>query len=155
MTESKNKSKIEHLRKNYVRFPLDLKPEVLERFRAVCAARGTTPTTEIKKFISRYCEEECAARRAAYPIIITKSGKDYIVFVPDFSINTQGSDLAEAMYMARDAISLMGITLEDEMRTIPAPSCISAISAEPGDVVTLVDVDFAAYRKKLAELGLA
>lgn len=58
MAESKNKSKIEHLRKNYVRFPLDLKPEVLERFRTVCAAKGTTPTTEIKRFIAEYCAEE-------------------------------------------------------------------------------------------------
>lgn len=44
-------------RKNYVRFPLDLKPDVLAAFRAACAANGTTPTTEIKKFIAQYCEE--------------------------------------------------------------------------------------------------
>ena len=43
-------------RKNYVRFPLDLKPEVLEAFRAACAANGTTATTEIKKFIASYIE---------------------------------------------------------------------------------------------------
>lgn len=41
-------------RKTYVRFPLDLKPEVLEAFKAACAANGTTPTTEIKKFIAEY-----------------------------------------------------------------------------------------------------
>lgn len=46
-----------NLRSNYVRFPLDLKPEVPEAFRAKCDARGTTPTAEIKKFISEYCEE--------------------------------------------------------------------------------------------------
>lgn len=34
-----------------------IKPEVLEAFRAKCDARGTTPTAEIKKFISEYCEE--------------------------------------------------------------------------------------------------
>lgn len=33
---------------NYVRFPLDLRPEVLEAFRAACEKNGTKPTTEIK-----------------------------------------------------------------------------------------------------------
>ena len=44
-------------RKTYVRFPLDLKPEVLEAYKAACAGKGTTPTTEVKKFIARYIEE--------------------------------------------------------------------------------------------------
>ena len=52
--------------------------------------------------------------KAAYPIIMSK-GTDYIVvFVPDFNINTQGVDYADAMEMARDAIGLMGIDMEDE-----------------------------------------
>lgn len=45
-----------HLRANYVRFPLDLRPNVLEEFRAACRDNGTTPTTEIKKFIAAYCD---------------------------------------------------------------------------------------------------
>ena len=45
-----------HIRTHYVRFPLDLKPDVLEKFRAVCSANGTTATTEIKRFIAEYCE---------------------------------------------------------------------------------------------------
>ena len=44
-----------HLRSNYVRFSLDLRPAVLEEFKRICAERGTTPTTQIKKFISEYC----------------------------------------------------------------------------------------------------
>lgn len=43
-------------RKTYVRFPLDLKPDVLEQFKHICATQGTTPTTEIKRFIAEYCE---------------------------------------------------------------------------------------------------
>lgn len=43
-----------YIRKNYVRFPLDLKPKVLEQFKAACAKNGTTPTTEIKRFIADY-----------------------------------------------------------------------------------------------------
>lgn len=57
MGESKYVSQIRNLRKNYVRFPLDLKPDILEAFRAACKANGTTPTTEIKKFIDQYCKE--------------------------------------------------------------------------------------------------
>ena len=30
-------------------------PEDLEPFAAVCKARGSTPTLEIKKFMARYC----------------------------------------------------------------------------------------------------
>ena len=58
MGETKYSSQIKNLRKNYVRFPLDLKPEVLDAFRAACAAKGTTPTTEIKRFISDYIAQE-------------------------------------------------------------------------------------------------
>lgn len=55
--ESKYASQIKSLRKNYVRFSLDLKPEVLELYRQACSRNGTTPTTEIKKFIKDYCEK--------------------------------------------------------------------------------------------------
>lgn len=51
---AKYESQIKNLRKNYVRFSLDLKPDVLEAYRAACAANGTTATTEIKRFISSY-----------------------------------------------------------------------------------------------------
>lgn len=44
-----------HLRSHYKRFSLDFRPEVLEEFKAACTANGTTPTTEIKKFIAAYC----------------------------------------------------------------------------------------------------
>lgn len=54
--KSKYAQQIKSLRKNYVRFPLDLKPDVLERFRQICAENGTTPTTEIKRFINEYCD---------------------------------------------------------------------------------------------------
>lgn len=50
-------SQIKNLRKNYVRFSLDFKPDVLTEFRKVCEDNGTTPTTEIKKFVSDYCSK--------------------------------------------------------------------------------------------------
>ncbi|MEI3110817.1 MAG: hypothetical protein V8S71_03140 [Oscillospiraceae bacterium] len=63
MSESKYKTQIKNLRKNYVRFPLDLKPDVLEAYKAACKANGTTPTTEIKKFIAAYIAEHQATSK--------------------------------------------------------------------------------------------
>lgn len=54
MSESKYRSQMDNLRKNYVRFPLDFKPDVLAEFRAACKRNGTTATTEIKKFVAQY-----------------------------------------------------------------------------------------------------
>lgn len=54
--KSKYISQQKYIRKNYVRFPIDLKPEVLEQFKKLCNENNTTPTTEIKKFISEYCK---------------------------------------------------------------------------------------------------
>lgn len=58
--QAKSASVQKYIRKNYVRFPLDLKPDVLEQFKSVCAKNGTTPTTEIKRFINEYISENCS-----------------------------------------------------------------------------------------------
>lgn len=86
--------------------------------------------------------------KRAYPIILSQ-GKDYIVVsIPDFNINTQGKDIPEAIEMARDAIGIMGIDMEDEKEALPTPSDLSAIKSNAKDIITLVDVDFAEYRRK-------
>ena len=70
--------------------------------------------------------------------------------MPDFNINTQGTDYADAMEMARDAIGLMGIDMEDEKEPIPEPSNLDDIKKEhEDDMITLVDVDFSEYRRKM------
>ena len=71
-----------------------------------------------------------------------------MVFVPDFNIYTEGKDFADAIEMARDAISLAGICIEDEGLNLPTPSDIASIKKQEGEVVTLVDVDFDDYRKR-------
>lgn len=87
--------------------------------------------------------------KAAYPIVMSKGVNHIVAFIPDFNINTQGKDYAEAMEMARDAIGLMGIDMEDEKEQLPPPSDIrSFLKEHAADVVTLVDVDFAEYRRK-------
>ena len=56
MSESKYSAQVKHLRTHYTRFTLDLCPDVLEAFKVACKNNGTTPTTEIKKFIASYCD---------------------------------------------------------------------------------------------------
>lgn len=85
--------------------------------------------------------------KKAYPIIIKGVEGDYYVSIPDFSIATQGVDVADAMNMARDAIGLMGIDMEDDGKELPLPYSVHE-QPEQGDIVTLVDVDFSEYRRK-------
>ncbi len=82
----------------------------------------------------------------AYPIILTPTKTGYVVTVPDLDINTQGKDIAEAIYMARDAIGLWGITEQDDGRKIPEPSSVEP-EHETNESVTWVDIDFDKYRK--------
>ncbi|MCI8388167.1 MAG: HicB family protein [Clostridiales bacterium] len=85
----------------------------------------------------------------AYPIIMSKGNKYIVVNIPDFDIGTQGKSYADAIEMARDAIGIVGIELEDRGQTLPVPTDINAIKKECAeDVVTLVDVDFAEYRRQ-------
>lgn len=85
----------------------------------------------------------------AYPIILTPDTGGYIVYVPDFTINTEGDSIPEALEMARDAIGLMGINMEDKGEPLPESSPLADVQAQaPSDsIVSLVDVDFTEYRR--------
>ena len=77
-------------------------------------------------------------------------GKEFIV-CPDFNINTQGKDVPDAIEMARDAIRLMGIMICGTTAKHIAGSvehCKHTSRAPVRRVVSLVDVDFAEYRRK-------
>ena len=87
--------------------------------------------------------------RAAYPVVFTKIPEGYIASAPDFPLDTEGKDLAKAIYMARDAIGLAGICLQDDGSPIPAPSTLDAVPREDGDIVSMVDIDFDRYRRDL------
>lgn len=86
----------------------------------------------------------------AYPVIMTQGKEFIVVFVPDFNINTQGKDVPDAIEMARDAIGLMGIDIEDDGEALPQASNVADIQAKApsGSIVSLVDVDFTEYRRK-------
>ncbi len=86
--------------------------------------------------------------KEAYPIIISEESDGYYVSIPDFNIATQGSSIADSISMARDAIGLMGIDMEDDGKDLPKPGS-SNITPNKNDIVTLVDVDFIEYRKRV------
>ena len=86
--------------------------------------------------------------KKAYPIVLIPDGKGYTVYIPDFDINTQGNDMAEAIEMARDAIGLMGIDMEDDGKDLPTPRTAKDVKLSDGDLLSYVDVDFTEYRRK-------
>lgn len=100
--------------------------------------------------------------KQVYPTFIydTKDDTDhpYLVCVPDMEIYTEGDDLADAIEMARDAIGLAGICMEDMGKELPTPStqeeAIAKVQTEVDEIdfskglLTFVDVDFTEYRRK-------
>lgn len=94
--------------------------------------------------------------KAIYPVIFTQTDDIVLVEVPDLGILTEGADMADAIDMARDAIGLKGITIQDDGEEVPAPSKFNEIDPLQGTfatdgrgIVSLVDVDFAEYRRRL------
>ncbi len=102
------------------------------------------------------------SRKQAYPtfIVDTKDGSEhpFLVCVPDMEIYTEGSSLADAIEMARDAIGVTGISMEDHEETIPEPStfdeCVRMVKENADEIdfslgtMTYVDVNFTEYRRK-------
>ena len=87
--------------------------------------------------------------KRVYPAIFTPEGKWYVVDIPGMNISTQGEGLADAIYMARDAVNLMGVTLEDQGKPIPDPVDVHSLKLEEGQICTLIDCDFEEYRQWL------
>lgn len=84
--------------------------------------------------------------KTAYPIVLTPHENGYLVYVPDFNINTEGRDLADAMEMAADAISMCGITLQDMGQEIP-PASAALPKCGENELAVFTLVDFDAYRR--------
>lgn len=97
--------------------------------------------------------------RKAYPTFIAKCGEDYLAYVPDMEINTEGKDIADAIEMARDAICSKTVVMEKHDIPVPEPGTYEAAmkkAEEEADIfdyrqgmLTLVDVDVEAYKRKL------
>lgn len=91
-----------------------------------------------------------------YPVLFTKTDECILVEVPDFDILTEGKDMNDAIDMARDAIELKCVSLEDAEESIPMPTNINELDMVNSEffkagatIASLVDVDSAEYRKKI------
>lgn len=98
--------------------------------------------------------------REAYPVLIKQDGKDFLVYVPDLNIYTEGKDFPDAIYMARDAIGLKWMDALDEKMDFPDASTkehaieMAKMNADEDldfsdGVLTYVDVDCELYRNRL------
>ena len=94
--------------------------------------------------------------KSVYPVFLTQTSTIVLVEVPDLEILTEGKDMPDAIEMARDAIELKCVSLEDAGIDIPQPSDISMLNMNAGTfaeegktIVSLVDVNPAEYRRKI------
>ena len=97
--------------------------------------------------------------KQVFPTFIAKSVKDYLVYVPDLEIYTEGESFVDAIEMARDGIGLKGIDMENDQVELPEPSSAEEAmkkAQEDADdfdyskgVLSFVDIDFAEYRRKM------
>ena len=100
--------------------------------------------------------------KQVYPTFIFNandgSEHPFLVCVPDMEIFTEGDTFADAIEMARDAIGLAGISMEDNDEKLPMPSDQAAVEKVRQDtedidfskgILTYVDVDFTECRKKV------
>ena len=93
--------------------------------------------------------------KRVYPIVLIDEGTGFYVEIPDFDIATQGTDLADAISMARDAIGLTIVTMQDKEQYVPEPSIEANINVKESTfsedgmgILALVDIDVDAYRRK-------
>lgn len=103
--------------------------------------------------------------KEAYPVFIydtkDRSECSFLIYIPDFDIHTQGESFVDSIKMARDAIGLNGIVLEDDKTELPIPSNEkqavdkAKINGKLEDIdftkgtLTYVDIDFSVYRKMM------
>lgn len=94
--------------------------------------------------------------KAVYPVFFTKTDQIILVEVPDLDILTEGKDMNDAFKMARDAMELKCVVLEDENREIPQPSKIKDLDVqnctfrdEGEAIISLIDMDSTEYRRKI------
>ena len=101
--------------------------------------------------------------KQVYPTFIVNTNDSsphpFLVCVPDMDILTEGDTFADAIEMARDAIGLAGISMEDNKEELPIPSdqaeAMEKVKRDTEDIdfskgiLTYVDVDFSEYRKKV------
>ena len=86
-----------------------------------------------------------------YPAILTEEDGKILVSVPDLAgLHTFGDDLAEALYMAQDAIEMWLWDAENNSENIPIPSSLTSLSTtlKHNQFINFVLADTEEYRKQ-------
>ncbi|MCL2086844.1 MAG: type II toxin-antitoxin system HicB family antitoxin [Oscillospiraceae bacterium] len=87
-----------------------------------------------------------------YPALFSKEGDSILVSVPDLpGTHTFGSDIADALFMAEDAVAMWLWDAENNKETIPKASAKSDIEKQckgKGQFVNLVAADTEEYRRQ-------
>ena len=91
-----------------------------------------------------------------YPVIFTQVENSVLIEVPDLKILTEGKSMENAIDMARDAISIAIVSMEDNNESVPTPSTIENIDVTNGtfadagkSFVSLIDTNIEEYRRKV------
>ena len=91
-----------------------------------------------------------------YPVIFTQVENSVLIEVPDLKILTEGRDIENAIDMARDAISIAIVSMEDNNESVPIPSTIEDVDVTKGtfadagkSFVSLIDANIEEYRRKV------
>lgn len=94
--------------------------------------------------------------KKVYPVIFTQTPNGFLIEVPDLEILTEGTDMENAIDMARDAISITLVSMEENNDVIPTPSSPEGVNISKGTFtdagkgfVSMVDVDTKEYRRKI------
>jgi predicted RNase H-like HicB family nuclease len=87
-----------------------------------------------------------------YPAIFTIEEKKFLVSVPDLpGLHTFGNSMADALYMAQDAIEMWLWDAENKEEAIPQASSLKKIAKackSPDQLVNLVAADTDEYRRQ-------
>lgn len=92
-------------------------------------------------------------KKLIYPAIFHKEEVGgYSVTFPDLpGCNTEGNDLAEALYMAQDALGLYLYSLKQDKMPLPQSMQPEALILDKDSFVTLVEWDEEAYLRRTSK----
>ena len=90
-----------------------------------------------------------------YPALFHVADDGISITFPDLpGCNTEGNDLAEALYMAQDALGLYLYSLKQDKEPLPQAMRPELLILDKDSFVTLVEWDEAAYLKRTSNKAI-
>lgn len=89
-----------------------------------------------------------------YVALLNQGKNTVLVDVPDFNIHEYGKDIPSAIQKVRDAIGRAGIQLQDKGKPLPVATHPSRVGRPATSIVTLIDIDFEKYRRKISHCAV-